>query len=67
MFWKAARKGEDSKLGTLAHELSHFNDIGGTMDHGYGTGNARNFSRTPAVALSNADSFEYYIEKTPLK
>ncbi len=65
-FWKAGRKGKDSKLGTLAHEVSHFNDVGGTSDRGYGTGNASRLTRTPANALSNADNFEYYIEKTHL-
>lgn len=68
-FWKAKRKGKDSKLGTLAHELSHFDDIGGTDDRGgYGTTNAR-ARATPvrsADALKAADSFEYYIEKVRL-
>ncbi len=65
-FWKAPRKGQDSKLGTLAHELSHFNDIGGTGDNGYGVTNARNLTSAPANALNNADNFEYYIEKVKL-
>ncbi|MBN8838550.1 MAG: hypothetical protein J0I09_14915 [Sphingobacteriia bacterium] len=65
-FWKARRKGRDSKLGTFAHEISHFKDVGGTSDNGYGAGNARRLTSTPANALNNADNFEYYIEKTHL-
>jgi len=66
-FWKARRQGKDSKLGTFAHEISHFTDVGSTQDLGYGTQNARNLTATPRAALMNADNFEYYIEKTPLR
>jgi len=71
-FWKAPRRGIDSRLGTLAHELSHFNDSGGTGDDGggvnYGPAGARNRALSrPQDALKTADSFEYYIEKIRLK
>lgn len=55
-------------MGTVAHELSHFIDIGGTGDHGtYGVANARTLTATPSVALNNADNFEYCIERAKLK
>jgi len=64
--------GTDSRAGTLAHELSHFNDIGGTDDvvHPacggqtcYGSQNAENLAKSsPADAQKNADNFEYYTE-----
>lgn len=62
-FGKAKGVGKDSQAGTLAHEMSHFNDIGGTKDVVYGTHDARDLAKTnPAKAQQNADSFEYYIE-----
>lgn len=55
--------GRDSTSGTLCHEMSHFSDIGGTEDHVYGTSKAANLAKTnPEDALTNADSFEYYME-----
>ncbi len=63
MFKKAASIGKDSKAGTLAHEMSHFNDIGATGDKGYGIENALRLAKTrPEDAITNADNFEYYIE-----
>ena len=40
-FDSAPDTGKDSKAGTLAHEMSHFDDIGGTKDHVYGADNAK--------------------------
>jgi len=58
--------GKDSKAGTLAHEMSHFDDIGGTKDHVYGADNAKALATTDSnKALNNADSFEYYTEGAP--
>ncbi len=66
-FWSAPAKGTDSKAGTIAHEMSHFRDIGGTKDGFpdsiYGLSGSRELARTdPAKALQHADTFEYYIE-----
>jgi uncharacterized Zn-binding protein involved in type VI secretion len=62
-FENAPAVGEDSKAGTLTHEVSHFNDVGGTADNAYGTDNAKQLAKDdPAKAKNNADSFEYFIE-----
>jgi len=63
-FWSARPIGGfDTQAGTLLHELSHFNDIGGTNDWVYGTTGARNLARTnPDRAVNNADNCEYFGE-----
>ena len=62
-FCSAANTGQDSRAGTLCHEMSHFEDVGGTEDHVYGAANAKELAKTdPPKALTNADSFEYYME-----
>ncbi len=62
-FDKAPATGRDSKAGTLCHEMSHFNDVGGTKDHVYGEKNAMELAKKhPDKALNNADNFEYYCE-----
>jgi len=63
-FWPAPTAGGwDTKAGTIIHELSHFNNIGGTGDWAYGTAAARNLARTnPTRAVNNADNFEYFSE-----
>jgi hypothetical protein len=58
--------GIDSKPGTLVHEFSHFSDIGNTEDHVYGTTNARSIAtNSPALAVDNADNYEYFVESGP--
>ncbi len=65
-YWQAARTGTDSRAGTIVHEISHFNEIGGTEDFVYGTGPASNLAlSSPANAVNNADSVEYFAENTP--
>jgi len=63
-FWGArVIGGFDTQSGTLFHEFSHFNNIGGTDDWVYGVTGARNLARTtPARAVNNADNFEYFGE-----
>jgi peptidyl-Lys metalloendopeptidase len=59
----APATGKDSKAGTLVHEMSHFNSVGGTKDNVYGTKDAQDLAKTdPAKAQANADSFEYFVE-----
>jgi RHS repeat-associated protein len=65
-FWSAPRRGQDSKFGTMAHEFSHFGDIGLTQDFGKGIGGARKQKAIPYKALLNADNFEYFIENIRL-
>lgn len=62
-FDDAPATGNDSKAGTLAHEMSHFSDIGGTEDNAYGQGPSLALAKKDsAAALNNADSFEYFVE-----
>lgn len=67
-FWKSSSSGTDSTAGTLAHEMSHFIDIGGTKDGFpkpaiYGVTSSRKLAETNSeLALKHADSFQYYLE-----
>jgi hypothetical protein len=62
-FWTAPPTGKDSRAGTLAHEMSHFNNVAGTNDAAYGVDRAANLARTSSSqALRNADNLEYYLE-----
>ena len=71
-FWTAPDTGLDSKAGTLAHEMSHFTNIGGTKDNFpaqgyrqpvYGVGASRQLAQDNSdLALRHADSFQYYLE-----
>jgi uncharacterized Zn-binding protein involved in type VI secretion len=62
-FWNAPANGPDSKAGTLVHEMSHYNTIGGTDDHAYGRTDAAQLAQiAPDTAKQNADSFEYFVE-----
>ena len=62
-FVKGSFLGENSRAGTICHEMSHFTLAGGTKDIIYGTQNCRRLAKlSPAKALSNADSFEFYVE-----
>jgi len=64
VFWGINKIGGfDTQAGTLLHELSHFNNIGGTGDWAYGTAACRNLANNnPNNAVNNADSFEYFGE-----
>lgn len=73
-FWSANVKGPDSTSGTLAHEMSHFNDIGGTKDafpglgQVYGQIKAKDLATNhSAQAMQHADCFEYFLENAPKK
>jgi peptidyl-Lys metalloendopeptidase len=66
VFWTAPLAGTDSKAGTLIHEMSHFDVVAGTDDVVYGQSAARNLaSSDPNLAITNADSHEYFAENTP--
>jgi|GEM_PF-1544664 len=65
-YWSAQRTGSDSRAGTILHEVSHFNEIGGTADHAYGAYDVSNLALdNPVRAVNNADSIEYFAENTP--
>jgi len=64
-FWKSGTSGYDTQQGTIVHESSHFNDIGGTQDYAYGTTAAKNLaSSNPNQAVKNADNYEYFGESS---
>ena len=63
VFWQAPATGRDSKMGTLIHEMSHFNVVAATDDYVYGATGAHNLALTdPAKAIDNADNHEYFAE-----
>ncbi len=65
-FWDAPATGTDSKAGTLIHESSHFTKNGGTDDVVYGQTAAKALAKSsPAQAITNADSHEYFAENNP--
>ena len=51
-FWSAPNAGTDSRGGTIVHEMSHFNVLGGTDDHAYGQAAASNRRAPIPSALS---------------
>ena len=54
--------------GTIIHEMSHYDDVGGTYDHCYNRDTCSAFARmSPNRAAHNADSFQYFAEDTYLK
>lgn len=66
VFWQAPAVGTDSKAGTLIHEMSHFDIVAGTDDVVYGQTGARSLAVSdPDLAITNADSHEYFAENTP--
>jgi len=55
-----------SKAGTLIHETSHFDVVVATDDVVYGQAGARDLADSdPDLAITNADSHEYFAENTP--
>lgn len=67
-FWSAPATGTDSKAGTLVHETSHFTVLGGTADNAYGQTAAKSLAKSsPAKAIMNADSHEYFAENNPFQ
>lgn len=62
-FWKAPMEGDDSKAGTLIHEISHFYVVAGTGDYAYGHDACKKLAKdNPDLAVENADSYEYFAE-----
>jgi peptidyl-Lys metalloendopeptidase len=68
VFWQAPPAGTDSQAGTLIHEMSHFDVVAATDDVVYGQSGAMNLaSSDPNLAVTNADSHEYFAENTPFR
>src|SRR5258708_2689285 len=61
-FFRSALTGEDSRFGTVIHELSHL--AAHTQDHAYGRTNARALASAKQGnrAADNADTYEYFVE-----
>lgn len=60
-FFRAGRRGIDSTVGTIIHELSHL--MAHTQDHAYGQIRCRGLATTQeAQARTNADNYQYYCE-----
>lgn len=53
---------QDSKLSTLIHEVTHFDDVFGSLDTLYHLGQSRAAARTNAASMkTNADSISGYV------
>ena len=67
VFWTSPTSGTDSKGGTLVHETSHFTAVAGTQDYAYGQTACKALAKSsPAKAVMNADSHEYFAENNPV-
>lgn len=62
LFWEAESTGKNSRAGVIAHELSHFNDIGKTVDCVHKTLCLVLAKVRPKDAIKNADNFQGFIE-----
>ncbi len=57
-----------TQAGTIIHEMSHYNTVGSTDDLCYNRGVCSDFARrSPARAVHNADSYQYFSEDAFLK
>ena len=66
-FRNASPNGQDSRAGTIIHELSHFNVVAATDDHAYSHVGVRALAiSSPDTAITNADSYEYFAENAPI-
>ena len=66
VFWQAPMVGQDSKAGTLVHEMSHFDVLSSTDDWVYGAAGAMSLAQTDvSKSTTNADNHEYFAEKQP--
>lgn len=60
-FFLKGKGGLASQAGTIVHECTH--TFAGTEDHEYGDADCRQLAlATPAKALSNADSYRFFVE-----
>ncbi len=58
--------GKDSQLLSLIHEVTHFNDVAGSIDPYYGVSNALDHAKNPKARI-NADSLASYILGVDIK
>jgi peptidyl-Lys metalloendopeptidase len=63
-FFRRGEDGADSRFGVVVHEVSHV--AAGTRDAAYRTEAAERLAKEdPIVAVTNADSYEYFVEFLP--
>jgi uncharacterized Zn-binding protein involved in type VI secretion len=60
-FWKAKSLRKYTKATVLIHEVSHFENLGGTFDHDYDDECEDLAKERPLIALYNADSYAFFI------
>lgn len=61
------RSDNGSKAGTIVHEVSHFAVVASTEDHCYSRFECEDMARrSPAKAIENADSYQYFVEDVTL-
>ena len=57
-----------TRAGTIIHEMSHYDVVGGTVDNCYNREVCSDYARrSPNRAVHNADSFQYFAEDAFLK
>lgn len=62
-FHSSSPDGWDSQLGTVVHELTHYQLSGRTDDKEYGRSACQTLAKEdPSAALQNADSYQYFLE-----
>ncbi len=65
-FRNAPPNGENSRAGTIIHEISHFTVVADTDDHAYSHQGTQALAiSSPNLAVANADSHEYFAENDP--
>ena len=62
-FWSAEIVGSDSQTGILVNQMSKFDNVANTQNHTLGESEAKRLaSEFPQYTITNADSYEYFIE-----
>lgn len=62
-FWNDRFFSIDSRATVLIHEVSHFENLGGTLDHEYDEECDNLAKSRPQAALFNADSYAFFITR----
>jgi uncharacterized Zn-binding protein involved in type VI secretion len=61
-FWSYRKANKNIRKTTLIHEVSHFEDVGDTVDNGYGEVECEDLAKNrPHLSLMNADSYALFI------
>jgi uncharacterized Zn-binding protein involved in type VI secretion len=61
-FWSNERLKKNNRKTILIHEVSHFESLGNTVDHGYGGVECEDMAKgRPHLSIKNADSYALFI------